>query len=521
MNRQYYQSQYILNKCFENKRSILRATLNNSQDYLNAVYDNSNDALRINIVGGMMSMVDGAENLPDSGNEGQLCPVYNADKNCIDFYEWNGVEWAYRGGTMSGEAMDGDEQVALEWVTEHIDQIKEVANFNYLVNVLDVELPSGGDTMVVVQGQVQNIDDDLDGDADDTTPYRIDISGYVLSVSTYADANALVPDRYYTRITYESSGGGLGRSHIYLQQEEYDYFASLPSGKNIIRVYYLTNAMTSPVKRIHYTLNADKTVTDEDGAVLPVTDVEDSDGDAGSTVCISVGGYALGVETYATAGALIPDKYYAKIVYESDGVHSGRSRIYMDEEEYEYFSGLGNGKNTIDIYYVSTVFPASVTITETQLMFPDEAEHFVVVDASGNPHNVADDPDKDGEEATHVRITVNGYAIDMDGYYNEDEPIKKRLIVKMSYNPGIDTTDIYVDREYYEYVGSMGNGRNIVSIYTVGAGIGIDASRIMATDSSLDGNSEKAIQNKAVYQAVQSLQEEIAALRARVEELGG
>jgi hypothetical protein len=56
--------------------------------------------------------------------------------------------------------------------------------------------------IIEVQGNKQNIDDDLDGDNDNTTPYRIDFTGYVLSVSTYANSDSVVPDRYYTRITY-------------------------------------------------------------------------------------------------------------------------------------------------------------------------------------------------------------------------------------------------------------------------------------------------------------------------------
>lgn len=521
MSRQYYQSQYILNKCFENRRNILRATFNNSQDYLNAVYDNDQDALRVNLAGGMLPMVDNVDSLPDSASPGQLCPVYNGENNSIDFYEWDEAtgRWIYRGGTMSSSGIPDDQMQALSWVTEHLDQIKEVANFNYIVNVEDIVLPREG-TLVEVQGQIQNIDDDLNGDNDSTTPYRIDISGYVMSIATYADANAVVPDRYYTRITYESANGGLGTSHIYLQQEEFNYFAALPEGKNIVRAYYLTNASTSPVKRIRYVLNGDHTVTDEEGNVLPVTDVDDSDGDEGSTVCINVGGYVLGTETYASEDALILDKYYTKMVYESDGVHSGRSHIYMDTEEYDYFASLGNGRNIMDIYYVSTVFPASVTISETQMMFPSDSVEFIAVDASGNPHSISDDPDKDGDEATHIRITVNGYALDMDGYYNESEPVKKRLLVKMSYNPGIDTTDIYLDREYYEYVSSLGNGRNIVSIYTVGAGIGVDASRIQQTDSALDVNSERAVQNKAVAEAVRELEAKIARIEERMQDDG-
>ncbi|MBR4315508.1 MAG: hypothetical protein IKP65_00860 [Alphaproteobacteria bacterium] len=53
-----YQSQYILSKVFNNTNNILRTTFNNTQDYFNAVYDNTKDALRVNIVGSMLPMVD-------------------------------------------------------------------------------------------------------------------------------------------------------------------------------------------------------------------------------------------------------------------------------------------------------------------------------------------------------------------------------------------------------------------------------------------------------------------------------
>jgi hypothetical protein len=35
-------------------------------------------------------------------------------------------------------------------------------------------------------------------------------------------------------------------------------------------------------------------------------------------------------------------------------------------------------------------------------------------------------------------------------------------------------------------VSNLDNSRNIISVYTLGAGIGIDASRIQMTDSILD-----------------------------------
>ncbi len=479
MSRQLFQSQYILQKCFINKQKVIRTSLSNAQDYLNAVYDVTKDALRVNIDGGMLPFVDDPTDLPSTASDKQICPVYNEEKDVIDFYEWveSLGEWVFRGSTVSGNALADDEKHAVEWVTEHLDQVKEVADFNYIVNVEDVVLDAGN-TVVKVQGRMQNIDDDLNGDGDTSTPYRIDISGYVLSVSTYADNDAIIPDRYHTQITYSTGNGGLGNSSIYLQQEEFNYFAALREGKNIIRIYYLTNATTSPIKRKRLVLNRDGTATDEKGDTYPIRDVDDTDGDNGTQYCIDIAGYALGIEAYQAQDALVPDKCYIKTVYESDGVHSGRSHIYINEDDFNDIFNYTDGKNIIDVYYLHTVFPASVTISEMQYQFPFEQENFVVMDASGNVKNIEDEPDMDGDESTHLRITVNGYALDLDGYYNDDDPIKHRIIVKMHYNQENDQTDIYIDREHYEYAQTLRNGKNIISIYSVGAGIGVDASRI-------------------------------------------
>lgn len=515
MKKNYYQSQYILNKVFNNTKSIIKTTLNTSQDYLNAVYDNSMDALRVNIQGGVLPAVTTVDELPVIAGDGQLCPVNNGKS--LEFYKYSVAtgQWVYCGSTIYSldDLVTPDEKIALNWVSEHLDQVKEVADFNYIVNVEEIKL-SLDSTVVQVQGQLQNIDDDLDGDADVTTPYRIDINGYVMSVSTYANNDSIIADRYYTRITYEASGGGLGVSHVYLQQDEYNYFASLQEGKNIIKVYFLTNATTSPIKRIRYVMNNDKTITDVDGNIISVADLNDGDGDVDTICCINCAGYVLGVQTYAADDALIMDKYYTKITYESDGIHAGKSFIYLDNTEWDFYSNLKNDKNVIDIYYVATVFPASVTISETQYQLPmASSSDYVVMDSSGNVHNIKDDLNKDGDEATHIKISMNGYALDVDGYYNSDEPIKKRLVVKMCYNPTYDMTDIYLDKEYYDHVSNLENGRNIISIYTLGAGIGIDASRIQLTDSVLDKTSQKAIQNKAVTQAISQLESQIQELK--------
>lgn len=520
MKRQYFQSQYILNQVFNNQNNIIKTTLNTSQDYLNAVYDNSKDALRVNIVGGSLPVVPSVNDLPLTATDGQLCPVING--NSLDFYEWNNDlgQWEYRGATVSSinQLIKPQEKNALSWVTEHLDQVKEVADFNYVVNTEIIEL-NLDTNVVVVQGEKQNIDDDLNTDNDTTTPYRIDINGYVMSVSTFANNDAVVQDRYYTRITYEASRGGLGVSHIYLQQDEYNYFASLQEGKNILKVYYITNATTSPIKRIRYILNNDKTITDADGNIISVIDNNDTDGDENTVCCIKCAGYVLGVQTYASSEALIMDKYYTKLVYQSDGIHSGNSYIYLDVEEWDYYSNLENNKNIIDIYYVATVFPASITISETQFQFPNQSVNYVVIDASNNIYNIEDEFNKDGDVSTHIKITINGYVLDVDGYYKDNDNDKKRLLVKMSYNPANDITDIYFDKEYYDYVSQLANGKNIISIYSLGAGIGIDASRIQQVDSDLDETSEKAIQNKTVTNAINSLLEKIQNLESIIKEL--
>ena len=485
--RQLHQSQYILKRCFENRENIIRVTLNNAQDYLNAVFDPSKDALRVNMAGGMLPMVEDKEDLPSKAEDGQICPVYNEENRTIDFYEWVDAlgEWQYRGSTLNEETGGGvspEEKEALDWVVDNLDKLKEVIEYNYIVHVDDIVL-NPNSRIVEVQGHEQDIDDDLNLDGDTETPFRIDMNGYILSLATYADANAPVPDRYFTRVVYESGTGGLGTSHIFIEQEEYEYFANLADGKNIIRVYYLTNASTSPVKRMRLTINGDGTATDEDGETYDIHDNGDADGDAETKWSIGFKGYVLGVENFDSQDALVPDKCHVKMVYEADGIRAGNSQVYFDDDVMTQCSSLTDGKNVMDFYYLKTVFPASVTISEVQYKFPAESVDYVVIDPSGNIRNVADIPDSDGDESTHVRLSVNGYALDMDGYYTESDTVRHRLFVKMHYEQDSDTTSIYLEREHYEWVCGLGNGRNIVSVYTVGAGIGVDASRF--------GNSSK------------------------------
>jgi hypothetical protein len=87
MKKNFYQSQYILSKVFNNTNNIIKTTLNTSQDYLNAVFDSSQDALRVNIEGGALPVVPSINDLPSIAGDGQLCPVTNG--NALDFYEYS------------------------------------------------------------------------------------------------------------------------------------------------------------------------------------------------------------------------------------------------------------------------------------------------------------------------------------------------------------------------------------------------------------------------------------------------
>lgn len=458
----FYQSQYILNRCFVNRKNILRTSLNTSQDYLNAVYDAKNDALRVDMGGGMLPAVTGVDNLPDSANDGQICPVIDTETDSIDFYQWDEAagEWKYRGGTLQ-EDLDPRQQFALTWVANNLEEMKSLVNHDYTVKTVEIELDPNS-LVVDVQGNQQNIDDDLDGDDDTTTPYRIDIMGYVVGLATYADGNASEPDRYYTQVLYDSAFDHLGISHVYMTQDEYEYYSNLPNGKNILVAHYMSNAMASPVRRIRYTLTAQHTAIDQaDGYEYSV--VETGDG----SYALEVPGYVLGLQSYQSSQSQFTDRYYTKVLYEPDGVEAGRSTICFESAEYDGIAAMQDGRNVIDVFTVARVFPASVEIGHSELPIPSGRQDYVVIDEYGNVTVV---PESSGQH-THVRIPVAGYVLDIEGYYSDVDTRLRRLVAKMSYDIDTDVTQIYLDRDYYETVAGLHDGRNAIGIYSVGSGM--------------------------------------------------
>ncbi|MBR4315509.1 MAG: hypothetical protein IKP65_00865 [Alphaproteobacteria bacterium] len=73
--------------------------------------------------------------MPDTAEEKQICPVYNDEKKGIDFYQWINGQWVFRGSTVADAEINPEEKETIEWINDHMDQLKDLVDFNYLVNV--------------------------------------------------------------------------------------------------------------------------------------------------------------------------------------------------------------------------------------------------------------------------------------------------------------------------------------------------------------------------------------------------
>lgn len=297
MAKQYLQTQDIFNKVFQNNTGTLRAgAYNSTQDYLNAVYDPVRDALRIKFEGGV-----------------------------------------------PGATLTPEQQEAIDWLVSNLEAMKEMTAYDYVVHVEEIAL--SGSTFVNVQGTPQNIDDDGNKDGDEPTLYRIDINGYVLGVETYSNNEATTSDRYYTKITYEATTGATGTSHIYLEQEEYDYFASLNESKNILKVFYVANVFPGKVGI------AKQSITLPSTSLTPVyLDENNKDGDEATLYRIDVAGYVLDIEGYYSNEDIQKQRFMTKMSYDSE---SNLTSIYFTAEEYNTISSLEGDKNTVDIFYLA------------------------------------------------------------------------------------------------------------------------------------------------------------------------
>lgn len=359
MQKQYLQTQDIFNRVFQNNTGTLRASMGyfTTQDYINAVFDYSKNALRIKVDGSMLPVVGSVDELPENAEINSICPVTPGDGS-IYFYQWNGTEWISLGGSGGGgTTLPPEQQAALQWITDNLARLQEIASTDYLVQVEDVILTPANSQPVVlnVQGEFQDIDDDGNLDGDSATHYRIDVTGYVLGVETYPDENAVSTDRYYTKIVYEPQGASQGISHLYLTAEEYDWFSAFLNGKNILRVAYVKNVFPGivTVKEAVLTfpnVGGQPVNIDVQGNVQNIDDDGNLDGDATTHYRVDINGYVMDVEGFESADSPQATRFLVKMSYDNE---NNLTHIYFTQEEYALISSFPEGKNTVEVYYLS------------------------------------------------------------------------------------------------------------------------------------------------------------------------
>lgn len=358
MQKQYLQTQDIFNRVFHNNTGTLRASMGyyTTQDYINAVFDCGKNALRIKIDGTMLPVVGSIEELPENAEINSISPVTPGDGN-IYFYQWNGTKWILLGGSGGSVELPPEQQSALQWLTDNLSRLQELASTDYLVQVENLVLTPANSQPVIlnVQGEFQDIDDDNDLDGDSATHYRIDVIGYVLGVETYSDENAVSTDRYYTKIVYEPQGASSGISHLYLTAEEYDWFSSFSNGKNILRIAYVKNVFPGivTVKEAALTFpNAGGQAVNIDiqGNVQNIDDDGNLDGDESTHYRVDINGYVMDVEGFESADSPQATRFLVKMSYDNENTVT---HIYFTKEEYSLISSFPEGKNTVEVYYLS------------------------------------------------------------------------------------------------------------------------------------------------------------------------
>lgn len=255
-----------------------------------------------------------------------------------------------------GTELPQEQQVAVEWLTANLERLQDIADCDYVVCCEDITLSPDVSSKVIltVQGEFQDIDDDGNADGDLATHYRIDVHGYVLGIETFANNEVKTPDRYYTKVVYEPVSGRDGISHIYLLKEEYEYFASLAEGKNIIRFSYIKDTFPGAVavKEEVLTLpiaDATAVMIDVQGNIQNIDDDSNKDGVEATHYRIDINGYVLDVEGYNSADDVQAQRFFLKTVYDSQ---ANVTSLYFTSEEYNFISSLVKGKNSIQVYYL-------------------------------------------------------------------------------------------------------------------------------------------------------------------------
>lgn len=128
-------------------------------------------------------------------------------------------------------------------VTPYIDPVTKT----WIVGETDTEIVAeAADARIrTIDLNVNDAEEDhLDNDEDGDTLYRMDIQGYILNVSAYADAESPFPDRYNTKVTYD---GTTNYSSIWLSEGEYNFILTLPVDRQVLRVDRIEKSMVDGV----------------------------------------------------------------------------------------------------------------------------------------------------------------------------------------------------------------------------------------------------------------------------------
>lgn len=368
----YFQSQQILKKCFNNVtgRLNIKGGTFTTQDYLNAVYDEKNDALRIVGDGGGSAgywgqPVSSVEQLPQSAQTGSIVPVISAT-NDTAFYRYNGVVWQKLQISLTSQQQQFLEwalqnQEELQYLVNHKSQIEELLSKSFAVKVATVVLPKvdelNGSNIQPVNidenGNVVVVEDIENLDGDIVTHYRIDVNGYVVGVQTYANSNSVVADRYYTKESYDKNVGQFGVTHIFLEKEQYEYYSNLQNDKNVLKVEYLESVFNGDLIFKSSTIELPSEL--QQGIQIDGDSIIETEDESLIThYRFRVDGYVMSVQCYASNDALITDEVQAQIVDYNEGINGtmGYTDIYISKSAIQFIENLNAGKNILKFYFL-------------------------------------------------------------------------------------------------------------------------------------------------------------------------
>lgn len=210
-------------------------------------------------------------------------------------------------------------------------------------------------------------------------------------------------------------------------------------------------------------------VLDINGEEQDINDLGNADGDVTTLYRIAINGYVLSTETYADNNAPVSDKCYFKTVFNKNDGEYGVTYIYMDEEEYTFFSSLNAPKNILKVFYLQNKDPENKNdIKETTVSLRNVDATKVKIDVQGKIQDVEDIEDSDGDPTTHYCIKIGGYVLSVENYAGNEAPLAEKYFTKMVYNRNegeYGTTYLYFEKDEYEYFASLNEPKNSFEIY--------------------------------------------------------